>query len=1381
MQSTIGILWKRYPNFTRKARKFIRTPGLFFKDYAAKRRSVDSGKCAQVSESVCGPRLYSVVSAVYNVEDYLDDFFKSLVKQTLDFRRHIELVLVDDGSSDRSRDIIYRWKKRFPENIIYIRKENGGQASARNVGLSYARGAWITFIDPDDFVSENYFSEVEKAIRAAKVAPAMVSCNFIFYYENQKKFSDTHPLRYRFAKGTAVVDFSKPTKHLQLSAATAFFDAAIIHGTTGLQLDERIKPNFEDAHFVNCYLAACKAKNVIFLKSAKYYYRKRAAGTSTLDGAWLKTGLYDEVLNFGVLDMLRRHAANGRVPEYVQRVALYHLIWYFKKIIAAPNTISFLTEEGRARFWYLLNEIFQLIDKKIILEFELGGAWFLHKVGLLNCFKGAAPGFQNVYIEELDLDQSMLQLRYFTAKVGFESFVVGGNDVLPVAATVREHVFAGKPFVQERIIWIPVPRAGKLEIDLDGANVHMMLGGKKQASIDVLQLFTYFAQKNGAAAKNMPISVRALRYAARTRYVRERYEGAWVLMDRDICADDNAEHLYRYLMTKQPAINSYFVLRRNSADWRRLSNEGFKLIPFGGLRHRLALLNCSHYASSHADAYVTNFMQPRYYGDVLNYRFTFLQHGITKDDLSDWLNAKKIDCLITAAPREASSISGTSRYKFSNREVVMTGFPRHDGLFEKRNDGEKIIFVMPTWRKNLAGQSLGRGNARTINPDFIYSDFYKQWNEFLSAPDLERLVEEFGYKIVLQLHPNVAPYLHLFNLPKHVSVFKHDGNESMQELFGKSQILITDYSSVAFEFAWLNKAVLYFQFDRDSVFGGDHTYEPGYYNYFDDGFGPICDTQSSLLDELAALLRNQGRIGAAFAARAAAFFGYRDGDNCGRVFGAIRSIERLGKQRLPDVANLIFQAQAAFDAGRLTVAEARWQSLIGQASEAKLKLVQVKRALGKFDEALEILSSENWSPEWQMERAQVLEGLNHWYAAAALWETISLDQSCSDERKQNSIYRCISAYLKGGFIAELPRLLARVNEEVVNEPCIDEAQGCIAAKAEAWDIAAKYFSKISEGEMARMSARGRILAAWTCYRTARPEIIFDLVADMDGGLAERAEANYVAGLAAMHLGDDKRLLNYWTAVIKVDGLFSNEETVSWLTARDYSLLAAAYRKSGKVARAIEIIEKVTPEELTSAILLEKVECYVAASRWDEAVGCDANIPEHTIDREIQSKLWNLRGKAFEELRDIESSRQSYKRALDFDVDAVSIHASLTRLAYQQADYSAAIAHGLFVYEAHRQLPASTNASTIPPSLLKILVQSLQACGRIDEAAALLYKEAAHVKVSEVLAGNTIKADSLYQCAQWMMHAHSAASIVSNSEDLLIAVEESGSSKLATTH
>ncbi|EAH5467340.1 glycosyltransferase family 2 protein, partial [Campylobacter jejuni] len=113
---------------------------------------------------------YVIVSAVYNVEKYLDDFFKSIINQRLDFKNNIHLICVDDGSTDNSANIIKKYQKKYPKNIIYLYKENGGQASARNLGLKYLKEndlniPWVTFTDPDDFLDRDYFYEVDSFLK----------------------------------------------------------------------------------------------------------------------------------------------------------------------------------------------------------------------------------------------------------------------------------------------------------------------------------------------------------------------------------------------------------------------------------------------------------------------------------------------------------------------------------------------------------------------------------------------------------------------------------------------------------------------------------------------------------------------------------------------------------------------------------------------------------------------------------------------------------------------------------------------------------------------------------------------------------------------------------------------------------------------------------------------------------------------------------------------------------------------------------------------------------------------------------------------------------------------------------------------------------------
>ncbi len=95
----------------------------------------------------------SVIIPVYNIEQYLDKCIESVVNQTY---KNLEIILVDDGSTDKSGVICDEWKEK-DERIIVIHKENGGVASARNVGLTYVTGDYIAWIDSDDWIERNVY------------------------------------------------------------------------------------------------------------------------------------------------------------------------------------------------------------------------------------------------------------------------------------------------------------------------------------------------------------------------------------------------------------------------------------------------------------------------------------------------------------------------------------------------------------------------------------------------------------------------------------------------------------------------------------------------------------------------------------------------------------------------------------------------------------------------------------------------------------------------------------------------------------------------------------------------------------------------------------------------------------------------------------------------------------------------------------------------------------------------------------------------------------------------------------------------------------------------------------------------------------------------
>ena len=125
----------------------------------------------------------SVIVPVYNVEKYLEKCLDSLVNQTL---KDIEIIVVNDGTLDNSQDIIDKYKKKYPKKIISIIKENGGQGSARNMGLDIATGEYIGFVDSDDWVNLTMYEKMyEKAI---KNKSDVVICDMSDVYSDHKVY-----------------------------------------------------------------------------------------------------------------------------------------------------------------------------------------------------------------------------------------------------------------------------------------------------------------------------------------------------------------------------------------------------------------------------------------------------------------------------------------------------------------------------------------------------------------------------------------------------------------------------------------------------------------------------------------------------------------------------------------------------------------------------------------------------------------------------------------------------------------------------------------------------------------------------------------------------------------------------------------------------------------------------------------------------------------------------------------------------------------------------------------------------------------------------------------------------------------------------------------
>lgn len=364
-------------------------------------------------------------------------------------------------------------------------------------------------------------------------------------------------------------------------------------------------------------------------------------------------------------------------------------------------------------------------------------------------------------------------------------------------------------------------------------------------------------------------------------------KGIWLFSDRIDRADDNGEALFEYASKNNDFYDKdlYFVITKDSKEVDRLAKYGKIIEPFSK-EHKMLYLLGEYIFSSQANVAVVNpFRGNDFLYRDLTYdkKIIFLQHGVTKDNLSKWLNKynRNLFGLVVTTKQEYDSFFNYNYY-YENKTVWLTGMPRYDRLYHDEN---KYIAIMPTWRKALSS-GVDASGKWIINDLFYNSQYFKQYNDLINSDILNKSLRNKGYKLLFVPHPNITTAIDRFD--KNDNVIFMDGEFSYRDVFARANLLITDYSSVAFDFAYLRKPVLYFQFDKDSFFAGGHSYTSGYFNYERDGFGEVEYTIDSVIDRIIEYVESDCSLKKKYEDRINATFPFNDHDCCKRVLDCLK-------------------------------------------------------------------------------------------------------------------------------------------------------------------------------------------------------------------------------------------------------------------------------------------------------------------------------------------------------------------------------------------------------------------------------------------------------------------------------------------------------------
>lgn len=298
--------------------------------------------------------VFTVIMPIYNVEKYLAESIDSLINQSISFEENIELVIVDDGSPDNSKDIALQYQEKYPYNIKVFSKSNGGQASAWNLGLKHANGKYINFLDSDDRISSNAFEEAYNFLEKYYDEIDIVSIPMVFF-ENK---TGPHKLNYKF-NSTRVIDLNKEPYNPQLSISSTFIKKEALEGFEF----NTFLPHGQDALVVNKILLNKKKLGVI--DSCTYFYRRRENNTSMIDTAPHKKEYYNYLLKNLYINLIDySKEKEGYVPKFIQYMMAYNLQW-FDKVSDFPD---FITKDEINEFWEIYYDILSYIDEDVIMD-----------------------------------------------------------------------------------------------------------------------------------------------------------------------------------------------------------------------------------------------------------------------------------------------------------------------------------------------------------------------------------------------------------------------------------------------------------------------------------------------------------------------------------------------------------------------------------------------------------------------------------------------------------------------------------------------------------------------------------------------------------------------------------------------------------------------------------------------------------------------------------------------------------------------------------------------------------------------------------------------------------------------------------------------------
>lgn len=348
----------------------------------------------------------------------------------------------------------------------------------------------------------------------------------------------------------------------------------------------------------------------------------------------------------------------------------------------------------------------------------------------------------------------------------------------------------------------------------------------------------------------------------------------WLIGERRDQAEDNGFKFFEYCRKNYKKENIYYVIDKKSPHINRVEEYG-NVIYHSSIKHYIYMIAANKYISG------WTFKECSYPQGKYNFQSLFrnnikkkcnvcLQHGVVYRNISPYLNKKSYNQHLIFCSSEKELEVFEKYLDYERDEIKVTGLARFDSLHDFNT--KKTILIMPTWRRSLFNISV---------EDFKKSTYFKKYNALLNNKELLEYFNKNNIDVKFYIHSQLQKYMKCFEIDSKIIKFCTKENSIVANLLKESRLLITDYSSVSMDFLYMNKQVLYYQFDEEEF------HHPAIDDIKCEDVGIVVKDEILLKDKIINIINREFKIEDKYSKYRNVLFKYIDTNNCERIYKEI--------------------------------------------------------------------------------------------------------------------------------------------------------------------------------------------------------------------------------------------------------------------------------------------------------------------------------------------------------------------------------------------------------------------------------------------------------------------------------------------------------------